>query len=168
MTAIPDVRWGRTGGTMSKIGTAFASTKAGSWTIRKTMPLDRKILLRTGGRRTLFGPLGAPMLVLETTGRKSGQARQSPLIFAPEGESVIVVGSNFGQAKHPAWTGNLIAHPDATIVTGGKRIGVRATLLEGTEAEEAYGKLVGLTAVYAEYKSRTDRAIRVFRLTSLD
>jgi len=154
---IPDYRWGREGSLLSRVGSKFASTKPGSWTIRKLMPLDRKLLLRTRGRRTLLGPIGAPTLVLETIGRKSGQPRLSPLLFAREDDdSVIVVGSNFGQQHHPAWTGNLLANPRARVV---------AELLTGAEAGAGWQKMVDVTPVYASYKTRTDREIRVFRLT---
>jgi deazaflavin-dependent oxidoreductase (nitroreductase family) len=129
------------------------------------MPLDRKVLIRSNGRRTLLGPIGAPMVLLETTGRKSGQPRLSPLLFARDGDSILVVGSNFGQAHHPAWTGNLIAQPQAVAIVLGQRIPVTATLLEGDEAEAAYQKMVAITSVYASYRGRTDRQIRVFRLT---
>lgn len=162
---IPDYRWGREGSLLSRVGSRFASTRPGSWTVRKLMPLDRRLLLRTRGKRTLLGPIGAPTLVLETTGRKSGQPRLSPLLFARDGDSVIVVGSNFGQQHHPAWTGNLIACPRAQVISGGVEVPVVAELLTGEEAEAGWQKMVALTPVYASYKTRTDREIRVFRLT---
>jgi len=165
MATIPDARWGKQDGALSKLATAFASTKVGSRAVRAVTPLDRKVLIRTNGRRTLLGPIGAPTMLLETIGRKSGQPRLSPLLFARDGDTVIVVGSNFGQEHHPAWTGNLIAHPQATVIAGGKRVPVTATLLEGEEAETAYRAMIEVTTVYAEYRNRTDRAIRVFRLT---
>jgi deazaflavin-dependent oxidoreductase (nitroreductase family) len=165
MTEIPDVRWGSADSALSRFAARFASTKPGSWLVRTMMPLDRRILIRTGGRRTMLGPIGAPTLLLETIGRKSGQPRVSPLLFARDGSSVIVVGSNFGQAHHPAWTGNLIADPDAVAVAGGNRIAVRAALLEGDEAEAAYQEMVAVASTYASYRGRTDRHIRVFRLT---
>lgn len=165
MATIPDSRWGKQDGLFAKLGTAAASTKVGSRAIRAVMPLDRKVLLRTNGRRTVLGPLGAPTMLLETTGRKSGQPRLSPLLFARDGDSIIVVGSNFGQEHHPAWTANLIANPRAVVIAGGARVPVVATLLEGDAAEAAYRSMVEVTAVYAEYRNRTDRAIRVFRLT---
>jgi deazaflavin-dependent oxidoreductase (nitroreductase family) len=165
MTEIPDVRWGSSAGLFARVGSRFASTPFGSWTIRSLMPLDRKLLLRTNGRRTVLGPLGAPILLLETTGRRSGQPRLSPLLFARDGDNVVVVGSNFGQAHHPAWSGNLLAEPSATVVVGGQRIPVTATLLEGDAAAAAYEEMVELTPVYASYRGRTDRHIRVFRLT---
>jgi deazaflavin-dependent oxidoreductase (nitroreductase family) len=165
VTQIPDARWGSSDGSLARFASRFASTRPGSWTVRKLMPLDRRVLLRTDGRRTLLGPIGAPSLLLETLGRKSGQPRISPLLFARDRDSVIVVGSNFGQEHHPAWTGNLIAHPDAVAVVGGQRIPVTATLLEGDAAEAAYQEMVAITAVYSTYRGRTDRQIRVFRLT---
>jgi deazaflavin-dependent oxidoreductase (nitroreductase family) len=165
MTEIPDTRWGSTDSAVARFASRFAATRFGSWAVRSLMPLDRKLLVRSNGRRTVLGPIGAPMLLLETTGRKSGQPRLSPLLFARDGGSVVVVGSNFGQEHHPAWTGNLLAHPDAVVVAGGERIPVTATLLEGDEAETAYQQMVDITAVYASYRDRTDREIRVFRLT---
>jgi len=162
---IPDYRWGREGSVLTRVGTRFASTRPGSWTIRKLMPLDRKLLLRTRGRKTLLGPIGAPTLVLETIGRKSGQPRLSPLLFARDGESVLVVGSNFGQQHHPAWTSNLIAQPQARVISGGVEVPVVSELLSGAEATAGYQKMVDIAAVYASYQTRTDREIRVFRLT---
>jgi deazaflavin-dependent oxidoreductase (nitroreductase family) len=164
VTEIPDVRWGSADSVLSRTAARFASTKPGSWLVRTMMPLDRKVLVRTDGRRTVLGPIGAPTLLLETIGRKSGQARVSPLLYARDGESVIVVGSNFGQEHHPAWTGNLLANPDAVVVAGGRRIPVRAMLLEGEESEAAYQKMVEVASTYAAYRRRTDRQIRVFRL----
>ncbi len=165
---IPDSRWGREGSLVSRMGQRFASTRPGSWTIRRLMPWDRKLLMRTRGRRTLLGPMGAQMLVLETIGRKSGQPRLSPLVFSRDaGDAVIVVGSNFGQEHHPAWTGNLIAHPRARVVAGGVEVPVVAELLSGAEAEAGWQKMVAATSVYAVYKTRTERDIRVFRLTPL-
>ena len=164
MTDIPDARWGSSDTLMARVGSRFASTKPGSWTIRNLMPLDRRILIRSNGRRTILGPIGAPVMLLETTGRKSGQPRVSPLLFARDGAAVVVVGSNFGQEHHPAWTGNLLAQPAAVAIVGGERVPVIATPLDGDEAEAAYQKLVELTAVYSAYRGRTDRQIRVFRL----
>lgn len=165
MTEIPDVRWGSSDTLLARLGVRFASTKPGSWTIRTLMPLDRRLLVRSNGRRTVLGPIGAPVMLLETTGRKSGQSRVSPLLFVRDGSSVVVVGSNFGQGHHPAWSSNLIADPSAIAVVGGQRIPVTAALLEGDEAEAAYSKMVELASTYAAYRGRTDRQIRVFRLT---
>jgi deazaflavin-dependent oxidoreductase (nitroreductase family) len=162
----PDVRWGKDRDWLRGPVTAFSSSKPGSWLIRTLTPLDRRILLRSGGRRTLLGPIGAPTLLLRTTGRKSGLERTSPLLYARDGDALVVVGSNFGQAHHPAWTSNLIAQPEAAVLMGGQEIQVHAELLTGAAAEAGYAAMVEVARTYAEYRSRTDRDIRVFRLRS--
>lgn len=164
MTQIPDARWGSSDSALARTVARFGSTSLGSWTIRTLMPLDRRLLVRSNGRLTMLGPIGAPVMLLESRGRKSGQTRVNPLLFARDGDSVIVVGSNFGQQHHPAWTGNLIADPRAVVIAGGQRIPVTATLLGGADAEAAYQKMVDIASTYASYRGRTDRAIRVFRL----
>lgn len=161
----PDEPWGDRDGLAARVAIKFASTKPGSWTVRSLMPLDRKLLIRTEGRRTLLGPIGAPTMLLETTGRKSGKLRVSPLLFARDGDTLVVVGSNFGQQHHPAWTGNLIAKPEGTAIVRGKRVPVRAELLSGEEAVAAYRLMVDVAVVYSAYQGRTDREIRVFRLS---
>ncbi|MEO6629170.1 MAG: nitroreductase/quinone reductase family protein, partial [Aquihabitans sp.] len=78
-------------------------------------PVDRALHRVSGGRLNLSG-LIVPSLVLTTIGQKSGLPRESPLACVPDGElGWFVVGSNFGQQKHPAWTGNLLAHPEASV-----------------------------------------------------
>jgi len=173
MTEIPDEVWGNHDGLLARVATRFASTKPGSWTVRTLMPLDRKLMLRTDGRRTILGPIGAPTMLLETIGRKSGQPRISPLIFARDGTpgsgaGIVVVGSNFGQEHHPAWTGNLLANPEAVAIVRGQRFAVRGERLEGAEAEAAFQQMVAVASTYASYRGRTDREIRVFRLTPSD
>jgi len=168
MGAFPDVRWGSENSRLRKPMARFGKTRLGSATIRVLTPLDRRLLTRTKGRATILGPIGAPTMLLTTTGAKSGLARTTPLLYARESDdALIVVGSNFGQQHHPAWTGNLKANPDALVTIGGKDVPVRAVLLEGAEAEEAYRKMVDLVDTYGEYRNRTDRQIRVFRLAAV-
>ena len=165
MTAFPDVRWGSDSSWLRGPAVAFSSTRAGSWLIRTLTPLDRRILLRTNGRYTMLGPIGAPVLLLTTTGAKSGLPRTTPLLYGRLGEDLVVVGSNFGQDHHPAWTGNLLKQPAAKVALAGQQIVVHATRLTGAEAEAAYGVMEGEAATYAEYRNRTDRQIRVFRIS---
>lgn len=165
MTAIPDAVWGSRDSWYARVGDRFVATRVGSWVMRRLVPLDRRIMLRTQGRRSALGPSGAPTLLLETTGRRSGLPRLTPLVFVRDGDSVIVVGSNFGQARHPAWTGNLLAYPHAVVKAGGEDIPVLATLLEGEEAEEAFERFAALSRVYPAYRGRTDRPLRLIRLT---
>ena len=72
--------------------------------------------------------------------------------------------SNFGQTKHPAWSKNLIEHPEAIATVGGEAVPVTAELLAGDAARVGFDKMIVMTDVYAEYRNRTNRNIRVFRL----
>ena len=166
MSTFPDVRWGTDRSVLRRPLLAFSVTRFGSWVIKTMTPLDRRLLVRSRGRLTMLGPIGAPLLLLTTTGAKSGLPRTTPLIYARDADSLIVVGSNFGQDRHPAWSGNLLAKPDATVTLAGQDVPVRAELLDGEAGEAGYRQLVELTRTYEEYRSRTDRSIRVFRLTA--
>lgn len=167
MSDFPDVRWGSDTSRLKGPLIAFSITRLGSWLIKTATPLDRKVLIRSRGRFTVLGPIGAPLLLLTTTGKKSGLPRTTPLLYARDGESLVVAGSNFGQAHHPAWTGNLMQAPRATVTLAGKDIPVHTEHLSGQEAERAYQLMVDLTRTYDAYRSRTDREIRVFRLTAV-
>jgi deazaflavin-dependent oxidoreductase (nitroreductase family) len=164
MSIFPDARWGSENSKLRRPMFWFASTRAGSWVIRSLTPLDRYVIERSHGRYTALGPLGAPIMLLTTTGAVSGQPRTTPLVFARDGNDILVAGSNFGQVHHPAWSKNLIDHPDAVATLGGKAIPVTAELLTGEEAKTAFDKMIGVTPVYDVYRHRTNRAIRVFRL----
>jgi len=101
---------------------------------------------------------------LTTTGRRTGRERTNPLLYAVDGDAFIVVGSNWGQQQHPAWSSNLLADPDAVVTLGGQRIPVRATRVEGTERERLWELMRSLWPAYAQYEERSGRHIRVFRL----
>ena len=100
---------------------ALLSTKFGAWCSRKLAPVDRQLLRRSNGRFTIFGPVGVPLLLLTTTGRKSGERREIPLTYMREGDRLFLVGSNYGQATHPAWSWNLLADPNAWVTMGERR-----------------------------------------------
>ena len=82
----------------------------------------------------------APVLLLTTTGRRSGQQRTAPVLFQRDGESVVVIGSNAGN-KEPGWSFNLKANPEAEIEIGPKRRRVRARVSEGEERERLWQKM---------------------------
>ena len=127
--------------------------------------LDKAISKVSGGRFTMTS-LIVPTLVLTTTGAKSGLPRTTPLACMPDGEGVFyVVGSNFGTEKHPAWSGNLIATPKATVVYGGQTTKVDARLLSDEEKAEVWPRLTKVWPTYDSYVTKTDRNLRVFRLT---
>ena len=96
--------------------------------------------------------------MLTTTGAVSGEPRTTPLLFARDGDDIVVAGSNFGQEHHPAWSKNLIVHPDAIATVGGKEVRVTAELLIGDEALPGFEKMTEVVPVYAEYKNPPERS----------
>jgi deazaflavin-dependent oxidoreductase (nitroreductase family) len=108
-------------------------TRAGSWAyIRALHRVDQPIFRLTGGRHTLTSLLtGLPIGVLTTTGARSGRPRHSPLLIYPTSAGDLLVASNYGQARHPAWYHNLVAHPEATLVLHGTEQRITARRLEG-------------------------------------
>jgi deazaflavin-dependent oxidoreductase (nitroreductase family) len=130
----------------------------------KVVPhLDRFVHRVTGGRLVVSAGM-LPTLVLTTTGARTGQRRTTPLATKPEGDHWYVVGSNFGRDNHPAWTANLIAHPDAEVSFEGRTTRVRAHLLTAEEKAELWPRLVQFWPNYDLYVERSGRDLRVFRL----
>ena len=161
----PDVRWGRADSAGARVGQRFAATKPGALLIRMLVPADRWVLRRSRGRRTVLGPFGSTLLLLTTTGSRSGEPRTTPLVYLHDGDAILLAGSNFGQARHPAWSTNLLANPAASVSIGGMDLPVSAVLLEGPERDAAWAAFERAAAPYRAYVQRTDRTIRVFRLT---
>ncbi|QXW03236.1 MULTISPECIES: nitroreductase family deazaflavin-dependent oxidoreductase [Rhodococcus] len=160
----PDVRWSHDRPILRKPVTVFVSSKFGSWLIRTATPLDRWILQRSKSRYTILGPLGLPLLLLTTVGRKTGQPRTTPLTYVRENGQLFVVGSNFGQDHHPAWSNNLLVNNHATVTIGGVDVPVEATPLLGAEKECTFERFVAIGEAYARYRDRTDRDLRIFCL----
>jgi len=114
----------------------------------------------TGGR--LGGSMmGLPVLLLETTGRRSGQRRTKALMYLTSGNSYVVIASYLGEPRHPAWWGNLKADPSAEIQVGTRRIAVTAREAEGEERTRLWNEIVARQKDYAEYQGRTKRRIPV-------
>ncbi|WP_433730462.1 nitroreductase family deazaflavin-dependent oxidoreductase [Nocardia sp. CA-129566] len=160
----PNRQWGSNTNLLARAATKFAATKPGSWVIRQITPLDRAVLERTDAKYTVLGPIGAPVILLTTIGRKSGQPRTQPLLYVHDGDTLYVIGSNFGQEKHPAWSANLLANPKATVAIAGQRLPVRADLVE-TGKDAIFARFVEVTGAYDAYRSRTTRDLRIFALT---
>lgn len=117
----------------------------------------------TKGR--LFGKVRhSPVLLLTTTGRRSGVQRTAPVLYMREGRSYIVVGSNAGSARAPAWSLNLKANPSAKVQAGGRLEQVTARVAEGEERERLWRAMNEQYSGFDEYAQRTDRDIAVFVL----
>lgn len=119
----------------------------------------------SGGRLAVMRLAGLTSVLLTTTGRKTGLARSSPLLAVPDGDSLIVIASNFGRPEHPAWSANLLANAEATVHMRGHAFAVTATELTGAKRAEAWAAATAVWPAYDIYATRTDREIRVFRIT---
>jgi F420H(2)-dependent quinone reductase len=118
------------------------------------------IYRRTNGK---FGGTvkNAPVALVTTTGRKTGEPRVSPLLYLREGDRVILVASRNGSDKHPLWYLNLKANPDVTVEIKDEVLRLRAHEATGTERDEYWPKLVAMYPAFEDYKSWTDRVIPV-------
>jgi deazaflavin-dependent oxidoreductase (nitroreductase family) len=145
-----------------------AAWKPVSWFYARTLHhIDRAVYKATKGRKTFAALVtGLPVCMLTTTGAKSGQPRTVPLLAIPERGDLIVIGSNYGQKDTPAWCANLRANPEVTMAFEGKRLDMVATEVHGAEREALYNRGIGIYPGWTVYKSRANRTIPVFRLTT--
>lgn len=118
--------------------------------------------LYRASRGRLFGRIGrAPVLLLTTTGRKSGQERTAPVLYLADGERFVVIGSNAGNERPPAWSLNLKATPEAEVQVRGARRKVRARFVEGQERDELWRRMNDQYGGFDDYRARTGRHIDV-------
>lgn len=111
---------------------------------------------------------GAPLLLLHTTGAKSGQERVNPVMYQRVGEDYAVFASKAGAPTNPDWFHNLRAHPDATIEVGTETLAVRARVAEGDEREQIWTRQKQAYPGFADYEASTSREIPVVILETTD
>ena len=104
------------------------------------------------------------MLLLTTTGRKSGRRRTTPLVYLEDGDHLVVIASNGGHPNHPAWWLNLKADPHATVQVGARRLAVTAEEAEGEERDRLWRAVVDVNRGYEGYQRSTSRRIPVVLL----
>lgn len=97
---------------------------------------------------------GAPMLLLHTTGAKSGDERVNPLMYRPDGEAWVIFASYAGSPKHPAWFHNLVADPDVTIEVGTDTLDLRARVTDGEERTRIWEAQKRDAPGFAEYEEK--------------
>ncbi|MBK1783653.1 nitroreductase family deazaflavin-dependent oxidoreductase [Prauserella cavernicola] len=111
------------------------------------------------------GPFeGAPLLLLHSTGARSGAPRVNPMMYLRDGERYLVFASKAGSDHNPDWFWNLRAHPDARIELGDRTLDVHAVELTGAERDEKYRTQAGLYPGFADYERKTERVIPVVAL----
>jgi deazaflavin-dependent oxidoreductase (nitroreductase family) len=108
------------------------------------------------------------LLLLTTTGAKSGRALTRPLAYTTDGDRLVVIASFGGGPKNPSWYYNLIANPVATVELGSERFRVRATVTSGEERQQLFDRQAAQMPNFAEYQKKTTRQIPVIVLTRID
>ena len=134
--------------------------------VRRTKAMElfwklHRFLYRVSGGRIGGRVVGMPVLMLTTTGRKSGVPRTNVLTYLPKGRASVVFASNAGEPRHPAWWLNLAADPHATVQRGQEVTPVIAREAEGEERARLWDEVVRTEAGYAVYAERTTRRIPV-------
>lgn len=141
-------------------------TDAGRWwVINVAPPLDRALFRLSGGR---FTSLPVNVLFLTHTGARTGQKRETPLVYFTAGDDVIVMASNYGRERHPAWYYNVKANPEVELRAGGRRGRYRARVATGEDRDRLWGLAKQVTRAYASYEERAERTIQVIRLTPIE
>ncbi|HEV8403308.1 MAG TPA: nitroreductase family deazaflavin-dependent oxidoreductase [Candidatus Limnocylindrales bacterium] len=111
------------------------------------------------------GPfVGRQVLILTTTGAKTGERRESPLAYTLDGDRIVIVASKGGADTNPAWYHNLVEHPDVTVELNGKRFDAIASVATGAERRRLYDGHVAVHPGFADYEKKTTRVIPVIVL----
>lgn len=112
------------------------------------------------------GPFAnTPLLLLHTTGAKSGQPRLNPLAYLEDGDRYVIIASKGGAPTNPDWYYNVVAHPNVEVEVGTEQFTARATVAEEPERSQLYEKMVAKNPGFDEYRRKTTRVIPVIILT---
>lgn len=135
---------------------SFAAIRPVSWLFARTLHhIDRPVFRLSGGKHTFASLVtGLPVVMLTTTGAKSGEKRTLPLLGLPDGERTVVIASNYGQLHHPSWYYNLIAIPEATLSVGAETRKVVAREVEGEERWEIWRRGLEVYPGWRGYERR--------------
>ena len=148
-----------------------AATRTGSVILAPLLHiLDRPFIRLSKGRTSLTSLLtGLPVITLTTKGARTGLPRTVPLIAIPEDGRLILVASNFGQERHPAWYYNLIANPEALVSNNGSTRTYQAQLVSEPDSERYWTMASAMYPGYLKYRQRAhQRKIGIFQLTAAD
>jgi len=144
----------------------LSTSRVATWWIKHVASrLDPVIFRASGGRFTSMGPPAMPMLALTAIGRRSGRPRSVQLACLELDGDYLVVASAMGQQKHPAWRYNIEANPQVQIQMRGQRFAARAQVLTDAEKDRIWADIREAIPQIDVYEERTDRNLRVFRLS---
>ena len=147
----------------------LSTSRAATWWIKHVASrLDPVIFRASGGRFTSMGPPAMPMIALTAIGRRSGRPRSVQLACLELDGDYLVVASAMGQQKHPAWRYNIEANPQVEIQMRGQRFAARAQVLTDAEKDRIWADIREAIPQIDVYEERTDRNLRVFRLSRAD
>ncbi|MFI5274591.1 MAG: nitroreductase family deazaflavin-dependent oxidoreductase [Ktedonobacterales bacterium] len=107
---------------------------------------------------------GRPLLLLTTTGARSGQRRTTPMMYIADGNRLVVIASNAGAPAHPDWYRNLLAQRDVTVEVGAETYAATAVITEGAERQRIWNRLVEQYPFFAEHQAKITRQIPVIAL----
>ena len=131
----------------------FVASPPGAWLYLNVIPvIDRPLLRLTGGRLSVS--VGQPVLLLESTGAKSGMKRETPLVYTADGDRVVLIASAGGSPKHPAWYHNIKANPECEITLGGRKRRCIAREAEGEERGKLWAAAVDGYPGFETYQER--------------
>jgi deazaflavin-dependent oxidoreductase (nitroreductase family) len=147
----------------------FGSSRIGTAIMTKVLPpVDRTVYRLTKGRATIAGPMAAlPVIILTTTGARSGETRTSPLNAVPLGDDLALLGTNFGTGRTPGWAFNLRSHPEASLEYNGRSFAVIAREATPAEYEDVFAAATRVYPGYAGYRARATNVVPVFVLNAV-
>jgi deazaflavin-dependent oxidoreductase (nitroreductase family) len=152
-----------------KVLVPLSNNRVGYWYLTKVAPrIDATLTPAT--KAWLSSVPGMPLLLITSTGAKSGKPRTNPLVYWSRGDDVIVMASHYGRDSHPAWLFNVKAHPDVTLLFRGKRGDYRARVAEGAERDELWETSKDFIGNYRSYEQRAagKRQIQVVVCSPVD
>ena len=126
---------------------------------------NRRVIeqFRAGGE--IVGMHRERLLLLTTTGARTGQSRTTPMMFQRDGDRLLVIASNMGATAHPDWFHNLVAHPDVTVEVGTETYAAVATPTAGADRDRAWAAIKQANPFFTDHEAKTDREIPVVALT---
>jgi deazaflavin-dependent oxidoreductase (nitroreductase family) len=131
-----------------------------SWPVlNRLMGGHAAVYRATGGLIGHRFPGSPPVLLLDHVGAKSAKQRTSPLVYARDGENVILIASKGGYPRNPAWFHNLVANPDTSVQIGSRHRQVHARVADAAERKRLWPKVVEVYGGYDDYQQRTEREI---------